>query len=497
MINLMKKYRNLLVFVIFIIFIYLRLSPIINKTVPYTYDQGRDFLKAEEIIRDKNITFLGPTTGIAGVNHGAWWYYLLSVFYLIFSGWPIGFYLGLFFISTLSIVLFYFFIRKEFGWLSSLLFLLIITSSPYFVRLSFFASNNTVSPLFILLFIFSAYKYFKTESQRYLFFISFSLGFIFEFEVAFGLFIIVSFIVTSLFFKEFQKAYFNIKKLPYLLGGFLIPMLPRILFEIKNNFIQSKAFINYFLNPITTNKQTFLSAFFERYNLFIKYCQQLFPIENKYMAFTFLFFIAVIFFSVRKQITKLNNNILLFLSSLIGFVFLLTLLNKNNFFWDYYLDGIQFMLLFIIIIIFSFKTSNNLINHLKSVVMVIFMFLNIFVVYSELSKRTIPQIGLRADDRIVNYFIENTGNKDFCLRIYTPPVIPYTYNYLFSYYSHKQKVKYPGIDYKNNKCFYLVDKDTYQFRVDKWEKENKPDSAKVTVIKQFENGTVVKLVTLK
>ena len=125
------------------------------------------------------------------------------------------------------------------------------------------------------------------------------------------------------------------------------------------------------------------------------------------------------------------------------------------------------------------------------------MFLNIFVVYSELSKRTIPQIGLRADDRIVNYFIENTGNKDFCLRIYTPPVIPYTYNYLFSYYSHKQKVKYPGIDYKNNKCFYLVDKDTYQFRVDKWEKENKPDSAKVTVIKQFENGTVVKLVTLK
>lgn len=50
-----------LLFFIFI-FIYFRLIPIINQTVPYTYDQGRDFLKAEQIIRGKNLTFIGPTT---------------------------------------------------------------------------------------------------------------------------------------------------------------------------------------------------------------------------------------------------------------------------------------------------------------------------------------------------------------------------------------------------------------------------------------------------
>jgi len=489
----MKIAKNLLVLVIFFIFIYLRLSPIINKTVPYTYDQGRDFLKAEEIIQDKNLTFIGPTTGMAGVNHGAWWYYFLSFFYLIFNGWPIGFYLGLFFISTLSIVLFYFFVRKEFGWLPSLLFLSIITSSSYFIRLAFFASNNTVSPLFILLFIYSIYKYFKIESNKYLFLISFSLGFIFEFEVAFGLFIIASFFVTSLFFKEFKKDYFNIKKLSYFLSGFLIPILPRVFFELKNHFIQSKAFINYFINPALTNKQTLLSAFFERYNLFIKYCQQLFPVDNKILSFLFLFFVIIIFINSINKIKKLDKKLLIFFSILISFIFFLTLLNKNNFFWDYYLDGVQFILLFIIIVIFSYKQPNSIVNSLKIFIVFGLLLTNLLVVYNEASNKTVPLIGLRADYQIVNYFVANTGNKYYCLRIYTPPVIPYTYNYLFSYYARMQKVKYPSGDYKKNKCYYLIDREPYQFRIDKWKEENIPKEAKLKEIKKFENDTVLEL----
>ena len=168
------KWLKLSIFLtVLFIFFYLRLTPIINQTVPYTYDQGRDFLKAEEIIRNGNFTFIGPTTGIQGVYHGAWWYYILTIFYLFFNGLPIGFYYGLFILSTIAMVLFYFFIKKEFGWQTSLLFLLIITTGNFFIKLAFFTSNNTLSPLFVLLLIYSVYQFLKTKLNKYLFLISF------------------------------------------------------------------------------------------------------------------------------------------------------------------------------------------------------------------------------------------------------------------------------------------------------------------------------------
>ena len=187
----MKYFKFFLFLFAFFVFIYLRLTPIINKTVPYTYDQGRDFLKAEEIVRDKNLTFIGPTTGMAGVNHGAWWYYVVSIPYFLFNGNPISFYYLMFMISVLVNLAFFFFLKKEFNLITALFFLLIITISPYFIPLAFFASNNIVTPYMILALIICTYYYSKSRKNLWLFFIALSLGFVFEFEVSFGLFIII------------------------------------------------------------------------------------------------------------------------------------------------------------------------------------------------------------------------------------------------------------------------------------------------------------------
>jgi hypothetical protein len=78
----MKKIYILLFFTVLVLSLYFRLKPIYLQNIPYTYDQGRDFLKAQEIVLYKNPTFIGPTTGIMGIYHGAWWYYLLSFAFL-------------------------------------------------------------------------------------------------------------------------------------------------------------------------------------------------------------------------------------------------------------------------------------------------------------------------------------------------------------------------------------------------------------------------------
>jgi hypothetical protein len=54
------------------IYLILRIKPLLAHSVAYTYDQGRDMMKAAEIVLYKNPTFIGPTTGIEGLFHGAW-----------------------------------------------------------------------------------------------------------------------------------------------------------------------------------------------------------------------------------------------------------------------------------------------------------------------------------------------------------------------------------------------------------------------------------------
>src|SRR3989338_4096209 len=129
----------LFIFVIFL-FCYFRLKPLYFQTVGYTFDQGRDFLKAAEIIRDRNITFIGPTTGIQGLFHGAWYYYLLVLPFLLFKGTPIGFYYFNFFIQFVSFVGFAFFLRKYFGSVISLIISYLLATSPYFIFTSIFIS---------------------------------------------------------------------------------------------------------------------------------------------------------------------------------------------------------------------------------------------------------------------------------------------------------------------------------------------------------------------
>src|SRR5688572_5299408 len=98
-----------------VFFCYFRLKPIYHQTVPYTYDQGRDFLKTEEVVKYKNITFIGPTTGIPGIYHGAWWYYYLAAPYVLFQGHPMGFIIFIFLSALAQRVLFTYFVKRAFG----------------------------------------------------------------------------------------------------------------------------------------------------------------------------------------------------------------------------------------------------------------------------------------------------------------------------------------------------------------------------------------------
>ena len=229
----------------------------------------------------------------------------------------------------------------------------------------------------------------------------------------------------------------------------------------------------------------------ERTQLFLKYYLQLISQEKFYLGALFFLFFIYLFIKGRKNAKKKNT--LLFFSLLTVVIFLVSLINRNNFFWDYYLDGVQFIILFIFILIFNLE---NRLQFVKNILLGTFIFIMLISFSKDLSNINIPLIGLRADDKIVRYFVEKSNNKYFCLRIYTPPVIPFTYYYLFSYYANHQKIKYPRQEFTNNQCYFIFDKESYQFRVDKWREQYIPKNSELNKIIKFENGTSVELWTL-
>ena len=111
----MKKVFYAAIFcIICALFAYYRIPSLLAHYVAYTYDQGRDFIVGANIIRLHKIPFIGPTTGINGLFHGSWWYYLLVIPYIVFKGAPIGYYWFNFAIQFTLLVALMLFLKKEF-----------------------------------------------------------------------------------------------------------------------------------------------------------------------------------------------------------------------------------------------------------------------------------------------------------------------------------------------------------------------------------------------
>ncbi len=468
--------------ILFLLFVYFRAKPIYYQTVPYTYDQGRDFLKAEEIVRFKNPTFIGPTTGIAGVNHGVWWYYFLAGNYAVFGGSPSGFYWGVLIMTLITTILFTAFLKREFGNYIAILFLLVVAVSPYFVGISIFAGNNILAPPFVLLFIYSAYELFKTGKTKFVFLTALSLSLIFESEMPFGIFIIPSFFVASLLFAELRKLYRSRSSIFALLSGLILPFTFRILFEIKHNFSQIKGIIAFFNNPSKTHTQNFGGIAHDRALLFLSYFKEIFYENNNLLVFGVILIMLSLLICRFKTLSSFNQRIFRFFVSMIALIFLFSLMYRNNFFWDYYLEGIQYLLFFPMLLLLH--TLN--LEKSKRLIMGMIIFYVILVgakVHYEFNNNRVPQVGLRVDVATAQKVYSIVGKEDFCARIYTPPVVPHTYNYLF-HYSNLSGYKVPLDNFVNDSCIMIIDHDEYSFRVEEWRKSNIPEG--FTMVSRYE-----------
>lgn len=216
---------------------------ILNGSLIFHTDIARDFLLIEDIVKVKPLTLIGPRSGgIPGVFHGPVWLYLNVPAFILGRGNPVvvGWFWVILFIATL------FLIYK---------LAMVFFNDKYVAAfaVALFASCNiaTVSQLFnpygalmlSVIFFYFYWQYTKNSRWINLLIALFILGFVIQFQMAFGGPILILTLISTIYLIFKNKD----KKFSHLLTFFilLIPLSTFILFDLKHQFLQFKAVISF------------------------------------------------------------------------------------------------------------------------------------------------------------------------------------------------------------------------------------------------------------
>ena len=158
-------------------------------------------------------------------------------------------------------------------------------------------------------------------------------------------------------------------------------------------------------------------------------------------------------------------------------MFIFSTLYKDNF-WANYYDGIHVFFLFLLIIPFYYLKKLNIptLNGVRNLLIILLIINAVALLYNNF-KSPYKRDGLARQQAIVDYVINQQKKQpkpeNFCVRVYTPPVVPYTYQYLFLYQKMKKVTNIvPLTDMVNNQCWYIIENDDNKERINMWLKEN-------------------------
>ena len=440
--------------------IILRVYLVIRDSIPFAYDMGRDLLWAKDISFYAIPTLIGPAASIWGVYFQPFWYYFLSIPLKLAGGHPLSaVYTTMFSIvlaGALPVILFRKYLSRNYIFPLSV----IILFNASLINLSTFAFHANLLPLLTLLVIFFC---FLAIIKNPLYF-SLAVGatsLMFSADPAPAVVFTILLALIFIFFKFYE----NKNRLKIILLSttvYIIPFLPQILFEIRNDFIETKSLIAYFSgnNPSLSGQLPFISRFGDRLFLFFDLFKSGFTANNTILA---LIALAIIILGLAKATknssqnlkTILKLNLLFLVSSYLIFTILVTVEVKN-----WYLNGISVVYSFLVAIaLTSFKIRNFSIA-------LIFIFLLINIIPFFKNERHIKSrsdsASLSNQMTAINIIYGDSENEPFSVYVFTPSIYDHNYQYLFWWQAKSEDKKLPSdFAYSPNVPSYVRNKENY------------------------------------
>lgn len=401
----------------------------VNELLGFYFDQGRDGKVIWDFWHKGDFFLIGPTTGIEGIFRGPWYYWLIAPFYLLGRGDPVFPAVFLALTSVVAIFILYHLTLQEGGKLGAYLAVVVASFSFFLVTASRWFSNPTPMLLISMLLVWSLFLIIDGKRWAWVM-LSFLLGMAMQFGSATEVFLFPAIGV----FAFWQRAKLPNKKiLFYSLVAQLITFLPQIVFDFRNNGVLSSAILK-FLFKEESFKLSFQDLVASRMKLYFEvFFSKIFPADGGYRLPFLLIAGASIVFNINGILRneKLVAVLIVFLSPLLGMFFFQG--NSGNV-YDYYFTGYYF----IFVLIFAVALSYLKTHPLGTLLIILFLFLflreNLSVVSRYLKTDTSRPDSITLDSQLktVNWILQDSqGAGKFNVDVYVPPVIPYSWDYLF------------------------------------------------------------------
>lgn len=455
----MSKTDKTFLLILFIIGIFVR-SYRQSQLLGFFYDQGRDASITKDILTFKNFPAIGPTTGIEGLHLGPFWFYLITPFYLLANGNPAVAAIFVSIIEALTIPLIYITTKEYFQKTPAIIASLIWTFGYYLIRSSRWFSNPTPVPFFVILIIYLLSKILIDKKHSSIPSLILLLALSLQLEVASAIFFIPSLFVIGLLNKNTLKKSVTKKDIFLSLFLFFITLVPQIAFEIKNKFPTTKTlflFISGQKNSVGGKSWTIpqLNFIYQRLG---EYYKIFFTKLDTNLTLSSIIFAVFFIFTVIYLVKKYWNNKFIQICLVWIFVPLFCLLffvGNYGRLYDYYLTG--FFVPFVII----FSCFPLIFRHklIKLITIISFFILfyngNIPFIKNYLIAGVDgpSHISLGNQKQTIDYLCSHI-DTDYILRIYVPPVIPYSYQYLLDQKIENNSCRQPST--KPQELLYLI-----------------------------------------
>ena len=380
----------------------------VSDFLGFWFDQGRDALVIWDLIHKGKIFLIGPTTGIEGIFLGPFYYYFIAPAYAIGWGHPAAAAIFLSLVNVLAIYLVYLFGKKYFNRTTGLLAAVLISFSTRFMQDHRWLSNPTPLPLFAILAL-------HALMQKRWWLLGLSVGLSLQLEAASAVFFIPALLI--ILWGKFNK-----KMLVGLLF-FGLTLTPQLIFNFRHQNILFNAFKTFLVSQRSFQPQpiSFLSTRLKfYYDTFT-------PRYFRTPPTALLFSVATLatFFLVWKKIPGKPLKALL-VWWFTPMVILLFYHGNKGYVWDYYFTGV-FPALTLLISAIWVKAGPKA----AVIFLTIFLYQNISATSAFLRQPQPAYIALTPQIQAVDWIYSQAAGKPFNTDAYVPPVIPYSYDYLF------------------------------------------------------------------
>jgi len=436
-----------------------------NGSFIFHMDSARDFIDVREMVELKKPRLIGPTSAIDGFYNGPAWYYLLAIPYILSGGNPYS--------AIIMEIIFwaiggYFLLKlvQGYGLFSMVVAGSLWVSSNYIVLLTSYSFNPNPVALLTPLFVYLLMHSIETNKSKDWFVTFFLGGIFFNFEMNAGVFVPLIIFASLILSNNLKLS----KRKEFWLGtsGFIICLLPQLLFDLRHNFIMANSVIKYIAeNPSGSG---FNPSY--RFSLIT---------ETFYNGLVATFFnikwlvnilvISLIALVIKTQKNKLaqdpllGTSLSLIIVPFLGYIFIPVAVNP----WHLGLIVVSGIILSSWVIYHSPKFLSLI---LASVIFILSLNNIVHFFQFDYGKRNQDPSLLANEIDAIDYVYKKSNGANFKVYSYLPSVYDFPYQYLFWWYGKKQYGYLPSeYTYAPNKPPYVPSQQFFQNNISKKESD--------------------------